>query len=90
MKKTLINSSKLFAKVQTNKTFNNANNKWMENTIVYYKYVSSTSTIKPPIGGVQLIPWDSNDEEIFAMLDEIILADKEKPLLNSTNMAAMT
>ena len=24
------------------------------------------------------------------MLDEIILADKEKPLLNSTNMAAMT
>ena len=28
--------------------------------------------------------------KIFAMLDEIILADKEKPLLNSTNMAAMT
>ena len=42
------------------------------------------------IGGVQLIPWDSNDKEIFAMLDENILADKEKPLFNSTKMAAMT
>ena len=41
------------------------------------------------IGGMQPIPWDSNDKEIFAMLDEIILADKEKHLLNSTNMAAV-
>ena len=32
----------------------------------------------------------SNDKEIFAMLDEIVLTDKEKPLLISTNMAAMT
>ena len=29
-------------------------------------------------GGVKPIPWDSNDKEIFTMLDEIILADKEK------------
>ena len=36
-----------------------------------------------PIGGVQPIPWDSNDKEIFDMLDEIMLADKEKPLLNA-------
>ena len=34
---------------------------------------------------MQPIPWDSSDKEIFAMFDEIILADKEKPLLNSTN-----
>ena len=34
--------------------------------------------------------WDSNGKEILAMLDEIILADKVKSLLNSTNMAAMT
>ena len=39
--------------------------------------------------GVQHITLDSNDKSIFAMLDEIILSDKEKPLLNSTNMAAM-
>ena len=41
------------------------------------------------IGGVQPIPWDSKDKDIFAMLDELIIADEEKPLLNSTNMAAM-
>ena len=35
-------------------------------------------------------PWNSKDKEIFAMLDEIILADKEKPLLNSTNIKAIT
>ena len=38
-----------------------------------------------PIGGVQPIPWDSNDKEIFDMLDEIMLADKEKPFKNLLN-----
>ena len=40
-------------------------------------------------GKLEPIPWDSNDKVIFTMLDEIILADKEKPLLNSTNMVVI-
>ena len=31
-----------------------------------------------------------NEKEIFAMLDDIRIANKENPLLKSSNMAAMT
>jgi hypothetical protein len=32
---------------------------------------------------VQPIPWDSKDKEIFAMLDEICIANKQNPLTMS-------
>jgi hypothetical protein len=39
---------------------------------------------------VQPIPWDSKDKEIFAMLDDIYIANKQNPLPMSSNMATLT
>jgi hypothetical protein len=38
------------------------------------------------IGDVQPLTWDSNDNEIFAMLEEIRVANKQNPLSMSSNM----
>jgi hypothetical protein len=37
------------------------------------------------IGDVQPLSWDSKDKEIFTMLDEICIANKQNPLLKSSN-----
>ena len=42
------------------------------------------------IGGAQTFSRDSKDKEIFAMLDEIRIANKENLFLNPSNMAAKT
>ena len=42
------------------------------------------------IGDVKPLPWDSKDKEIFAMLDDICIADKQNPLSMSSNMATVT
>jgi hypothetical protein len=44
----------------------------------------------PCIGDVQPLPWDSNDKAIFAMLDEICIANKQNPLSMLSNMATVT
>jgi hypothetical protein len=36
---------------------------------------------------VQPLPWDSKDKDIFAMLDDICIANKQNPLSMSSNMA---
>ena len=48
-----------------------------------------SSNIKA-ILGVQPSPRDSMNKEIFAMLDDIRIANKENPLSKSSNMAGMT
>jgi hypothetical protein len=42
------------------------------------------------IGDVKALPWDSKDKKIFAMLDDICIADKQNPLSMSSNMATVT
>jgi hypothetical protein len=42
------------------------------------------------IGDVQPLPWNSKDKEIFAMLDDICIANKQNPLSMSSNMATVT
>jgi hypothetical protein len=42
------------------------------------------------IGDVQPLPWDSKDKEIFAMLDDICIANKQNPLSMSSNMGTVT
>lgn len=41
------------------------------------------------IGGVQPIPRDLKDKEIFVMLDDIWIANKKNPLSKSSNMVTM-
>ena len=39
------------------------------------------------VGDVQPLPWNSKDKEIFAMLDDICIVNKQNPFSMSSNMA---
>ena len=54
------------------------------------KYSKQFNTSSNSIFGVQPSPRDSMNREIFAMLDDIRIANKKNPLSKSSNMAAMT
>jgi hypothetical protein len=42
------------------------------------------------IGDVQPLPWDLKEKAIFAMLDDICIANKQNPLSMSSNMMTVT
>ena len=55
----------------------------LQTTLLPGKYISHIDNVQP-------LPWDSKDKAIFAMLDDICIANKQNPLSMSSNMATVT